>query len=219
MPGKVVPAFSGVAIDHASRVLQSGGLVIVPTDTVYGIAAALAVPEAVARLFVVKRRPNDRPIALLVDCIAQVEQVVLEIAPTSRLLMDECWPGGLTIVLPRNDDVPDVILAGGLTVAVRMPNHPVPRALARRLGAPLPVTSANVSGQPSPKDAIAAKEQLGESVDLILDAGPAPGGVESTVIDLTKDRPTVWRVGAVTVQAIERVLGMKVLIGAAAERR
>jgi L-threonylcarbamoyladenylate synthase len=199
-------------MDHAARLLRDGGLVVVPTDTVYGVSAALTCPESIARLYAVKRRPIDRPIALLVDNVAQVEAVVDSISPIAIRLMEQFWPGGLTLALPKKATVPDVVTASGPTVAVRMPNHSVPRALARRLGGPLPTTSANVSGQPSPPDAEAARAQLGDEVDLILDAGFAPGGVESTVIDLTTDPPTVRRVGAVTVEAIESVLGFRVVV-------
>ena len=212
MAGRVVAAFSGVAIDQAARVLMGGGLVVVPTDTVYGVSAALSCPDSITRLYVAKKRPIDRPIALLVDRIADVETVVDLISPIALRLMEVFWPGGLTLAMTKKRDIPDVVTAGGPTVAVRMPDHPVPRALSRRLGGPLPTTSANVSGQSSPANADAARDQLGEQVDLILDGGAAPGGIDSTVLDLSTDPPTVRRVGAVSVEAIEAALGFRVLL-------
>ncbi|HEX5415061.1 MAG TPA: L-threonylcarbamoyladenylate synthase, partial [Chloroflexota bacterium] len=161
MPGVVLSAYSAVALDHAADVLRSGQLVVVPTDTVYGLAAALTRPDAVARIYDVKRRPPERPIALLVDQIAEVEQVAAEIPEAARVLMEKFWPGGLTILLPKRPDVPDVITAAGPTVAVRMPDHPVPRALIRRLGMPMPTTSANRHGMPSPKSAEDANAEIG----------------------------------------------------------
>jgi L-threonylcarbamoyladenylate synthase len=218
MTGRVVAAFSGVAIDQAARVLHEGGLVVLPTDTVYGISASLDSPSSIARLFTVKRRPIDRPIALLVDRIADVESVVEAMSPAALRLMEYFWPGGLTLAMVKKAGVPDVVTASGPTVAVRMPAHPVPRALARRLGGPLPTTSANVSGQPSPANAEAARDQLGDQVDLILDGGAAPGGVDSTVLDLSTDPPTVRRVGAVSIEAIEAVLGFKIAVDPGSRR-
>jgi L-threonylcarbamoyladenylate synthase len=204
---QVVPAFSGVALDQAVRHLVAGDLVVVPTDTVYGVAAALERPDAVERIFQAKGRPPERPIPLLVDRIEDVEQVAAEIPEAARRLMERCWPGGLTIVLPRRPTVPDIIAAGGPTIAVRMPDHPVPRALIRRLGGPLPTTSANRSGQPSAKDAEEARAALGSEVALILDAGPAPGGVDSTVLDVTQTPPVILRLGAIAAATLEAALG------------
>lgn len=213
MSGVVLSAYSAVALDHAADVLRAGQLVVLPTDTVYGLAAALSQPEAIARIYEVKRRPPERPIALLVDRISEVEQVAASIPEEARLLMEKFWPGGLTILLPKKADLPDVITAGGPTVAVRMPDHPVARALIRRLGAPLPTTSANRHAQPSPRTAEEARSQIGEDVAIILDAGPAPGGIDSTVLDVLSTPARVLRAGAIPSQAIEAVLGRSVVGG------
>ncbi len=212
MSAIVLSASSADALQQAADRLAAGELVVIPTDTVYGLAAALSHPAAIARIFQVKRRPSDRPIALLVDRIDDVAAVAASIPPIARVLMDRFWPGGLTLALPRRPEVPDVVTAGGPTVAVRMPNHPVPRALVRLLGAPLPTTSANVSGRPSPRDARQAEAELGEAVSLILDGGPALGGVDSTVVDVTTAEPTVLRVGAVPVDALDAALGARVRV-------
>ena len=213
MPGVVLSAYSAVALDHAADVLRSGQLVVVPTDTVYGLAAALTRPDAVARIYEVKQRPPERPIALLVDQLEQVEQVAESIPDAARLLMTRFWPGGLTILLPKKADVPDVITAAGPTVAVRMPDHPVPRALIRRLGAPLPTTSANRHGEPSPKSADNARVAIGADVAIILDAGPAPGGVDSTVVDVLSTPVRILRSGAISPAEIEAALGKPVVLG------
>jgi L-threonylcarbamoyladenylate synthase len=214
MTATILPAFSAVTLDHITQVLEAGQLVVLPTDTVYGLAAALKCPEAVARIYEVKRRPPERPIALLVDRIEDVETVAAEISPIAKRLMEKFWPGGLTIALPRRPEIPDIVTAGGPTVAVRLPNHPVPRALIRRLRAPLPTTSANRSGNPSPLTARQALVEIGADVAAILDGGPSPGGVESTVIDLTASQPRITRVGAVTVEALEEALGQSVEVEA-----
>lgn len=209
MDTPILAAFSAVAVDHAVQVLGEGKLVVVPTDTVYGLAAALDQPSAVEEIYRVKGRPPERPIALLVDQLEEVAQVSSRIPPEAKRLMERFWPGGLTIVLPRAEGIPGVVTAGGPTVAVRMPDHPTPRAIVRRMGRPLPTTSANRHGQPSTKDANAARAALNGDVALILDAGPAPGGVDSTVIDLSVSPPTILRSGAIPVDALEQALGLK----------
>lgn len=214
MGALILPAFSPASIDRAAHVLMAGGLVVIPTDTVYGIAAALDRPEAVEAIYRVKERPIDKPIALLVDRVEDVEVVAASIPDLARVLMEQFWPGGLTIILPRKPTVPDVVAANGPTIAVRMPNHEVPRALVRRLGQPLPTTSANKSGRPSPRTAAEAARDLGDDVSLILDGGPAPVGVESTVIDPTRTPPVVLREGAITVDALAAALGTPVVRGA-----
>jgi L-threonylcarbamoyladenylate synthase len=181
--------------------------VVVPTDTVYGLAAALGRPDAVARIFVAKRRPQERAIPLLVDSLAELDQVASAVPDAARRLIERFWPGGLTLILPGRPELPKVITAGGSTVAVRMPDHRVVRELIRRLGAPLPTTSANVHARPSPRTAAEAAAELGEVVDLILDDGPAPGGVDSTIVDPLAIPPRILRVGAISIGEIEAALG------------
>jgi L-threonylcarbamoyladenylate synthase len=181
-----------------------------PTDTVYGLAAAYSRPDAIADLYNVKRRPPDRPIALLVDRVEDVEAVADTVPDVAKELMQAFWPGGLTIILARKCGVPDIVAANGPTIAVRMPDHPVPRSIARQLGEPLPTSSANISGQPSPRNAADAETQIGPHVGLILDGGPARIGVDSTVVDVTVNPLVVTRVGAVSVEAIEAITGQKI---------
>ena len=190
----------------AIEVLRDGGIVAIPTDTVYGIAVSLDTPGGIERLFHVKRRPPDKGIALLLDEVAQAGAIAV-VTPAAWALAEACWPGGLTLVLARRPgvDLPEELTGGVATVGLRVPNHPTPRALARAVG-PLPTTSANVSGLPEARDAAAIVQQLGLGVDLVLDGGPAHGGPASTVVDCTDVGPRILRVGAVAAERVAAVL-------------
>ena len=190
----------------AIEVLRDGGIVAIPTDTVYGIAVSLDTPGGIERLFHVKRRPPDKGIALLLDEVTQAVAIAV-VTPAALALAEACWPGGLTLVLARRPgvDLPDELTGGVATVGLRVPNHPTPRALARAVG-PLPTTSANVSGLPEARDAAAIVQQLGLGVDLVLDGGPAHGGPASTVVDCTDVGPRILRVGAVAAERVAAVL-------------
>jgi L-threonylcarbamoyladenylate synthase len=190
----------------AIAVLRGGGIVAVPTDTVYGIAVALDAPRGIERLFEAKSRPPDRSIALLIADRAQAETIG-ELGLVARELADAHWPGGLTLVVSRRPGValPANLTADAATIGLRVPDHPAPRALAAAVG-PLPTTSANRSGEPEARDADAIEAVLGDAVDLILDGGPARGGPASTVVDCTSERPRVLRLGAIPVEAIEALL-------------
>ena len=191
---------------EAVEVLRRGGVVALPTDTVYGIAVALEVAGGIERLFRVKRRPPDRGIMLLLGAAAQAGSIGVMGAAASALA-DACWPGGLTVVVPQRPDVPlPAALTGGTpTIGLRVPDHDAPRALAAAVG-PLPTTSANVSGLPEARDAQEILVQLGDGVDLILDGGAARGGPSSTVVDCTGDRPLVLRDGAIPVARLVAIL-------------
>jgi L-threonylcarbamoyladenylate synthase len=182
---------------EAIRVLRDGGVVGLPTDTIYGIAVALSTPGGVEQLFAVKERPPEKAIMVLVDDLLQAGSLV-DVPPVARRLADRHWPGGLTLVLPLRSGarVPAALTAGTSTLGVRMPAHGCPRALARELG-PLPTTSANLSGAAEARSAHAVASTLGERLDLVLDGGPSPGGIASTVVDCTTDPPSVVRAGAV----------------------
>jgi L-threonylcarbamoyladenylate synthase len=190
----------------AIETLRAGGVVALPTDTVYGIGVSLETPLGIERLFQIKRRPPDRGIMLLLDSAAQAGSLGV-IGPAALALADACWPGGLTVVVPQRPDVslPAALTAGAPTIGLRVPDHEAPRALAAAVG-PLPVTSANISGLPEARDADEILAQLGEAVDLILDDGPAHGGPPSTVVDCTGDRPVVLRAGAIPIERIVEIL-------------
>jgi L-threonylcarbamoyladenylate synthase len=190
----------------AIETLRAGGVVALPTDTVYGIGVSLETPLGIERLFQIKRRPPDRGIMLLLDSAAQAGSLGV-MGPAASALADACWPGGLTVVVPQRPDVslPAALTGGAPTIGLRVPDHEAPRALAAAVG-PLPVTSANISGLPEARDADEILAQLGEAVDLILDDGPAHGGPPSTVVDCTGDRPVVLRAGAIPIERIVEIL-------------
>ncbi|MDP9483775.1 MAG: L-threonylcarbamoyladenylate synthase [Chloroflexota bacterium] len=200
-----------VADDQAGRataieVLRDGGIVALPTDTVYGIAVALDTPGGIERLFEVKARPPDKGIVLLLDEVAQARRLGI-MGPAAEALAATCWPGGLTLVVGQRPGVrfPDVLTAGAPTIGLRVPDHDAPRALARDLG-PLPVTSANLTGRPEGRDAAEIEELFGHLIELVLDGGPAQGGPASTVIDASGDRPQVLRPGAIPVARLIEIL-------------
>jgi L-threonylcarbamoyladenylate synthase len=190
----------------AIEVLRTGGVVALPTDTVYGIAVSLETPRGVERLFEVKRRPPDKGIMLLLESVDQAPQIGV-MTPAALALAAACWPGGLTVVVPQRPDVPlpAVLTGGSTTIGLRVPDHATPRALAAGVG-PLPTTSANVSGMPEARDAREIEAQLGDVIDLILDGGAAHGGPASTVVDCTAERPAILRVGAVPAETVASIL-------------
>jgi L-threonylcarbamoyladenylate synthase len=205
MTGRIVPdGDAGRA--EAVEVLRAGGIVGVPTDTVYGIAVALSTAGGIERLFEAKRRPLDKAIVLLLDDATQAARTGL-MTPAAAALAAAAWPGGITVVVPQRQDVPwpPVLTGGARTIGLRVPDHDAPRALARAVG-PLPTTSANVSGQPEAGDAAAILDQLGDAVDLVLDGGPARGGPPSTVVDCTGAQPVIVRDGAMSMAEIAAIL-------------
>ena len=203
----------------AIEALRAGGVVAVPTDTVYGIGVWLETPGGIERLFAAKSRPPDKAIALLLADLDQAAEIG-ELTPAARALAAAFWPGGLTLVVPRRIDrpLPAALTGGDLapgaipTVGLRVPNHDAPRALARALG-PLPTTSANRSGEPEARDADEIERLLGGSIDLVLDGGPAGGGPASTVVDVTSEVPRILRPGAIDDDAISRCLASAALPG------
>jgi L-threonylcarbamoyladenylate synthase len=190
----------------AIEALRDGGIVAIPTDTVYGIAVALDAPGGIERLFAVKQRPPDKAIVLLLDGVAQAGRLGI-MGSAAAALAGAFWPGGLTLVVPRRADVrfPEALHAGTATIGLRVPDHDAPRALAREIG-PLPVTSANISGRPEGRDAIEIDALFGDAIELVLDGGPAHGGPASTVVDCTGDVPRVIRAGAIPLTRLIEVL-------------
>lgn len=191
---------------EAVAVLRAGGLVAMPTDTVYGVGVALGADDGLARLFAAKDRPLDKAIVLLVADAEQAATVGI-FTSAAGILAEHFWPGGLTLVLAQSSGaaLPPELTAGAATIGVRVPDHESPRALARELG-PLPVTSANLSGRPDARDATDVTAQLGGRIDLVLDGGQARGGIPSTVVDCSSDLARVIRTGAIAPAEIDDVL-------------
>jgi L-threonylcarbamoyladenylate synthase len=193
-------------MEEAVRILHGGGLVCYPTDTVYGIGAAAGDDDAVRRLFAAKGRPPEKALPLLLADTSDAAGVA-EVTPLARALAGRFWPGALTIVMRKAPDYRSLALAGGETVALRVPNHDLVRAIVRALGEPLTGTSANRAGAPPPISAREVASQMGEMVDLIIDGGPCRARLESTVVDITRDIPEVLREGPVSRGEIEEAAG------------
>lgn len=187
-----------VIMEQAGEVIQRGGLVIFPTDTVYGLGCLASNSEATERIFRVKGRPRRQPLILLIADSSHLIRLGESVPDTARRAAARFWPGPLTIVVKRSRQVPAGVVAGGETVGIRLPNHPVALALISRAGSHLASTSANRSGGKNPISAEDALRQIGDQVDLILDAGPAPLAIPSTVVDFTKHPPQIIREGGLS---------------------
>lgn len=200
---KELPLDLNKQVEKGIAILRQGGIVAYPTDTVYGLGACMNMQQAVERIYQVKQRPPDMALPLLVASFSQIEELAETIPAVALKLISQFLPGALTIVLPASPSVPDIINAGGATVAVRIPAHSVPLALIEGIGTPLVGTSANVRGKPSPLTAAEVHDQLGDEVDLIIDDGQPCPGTASTVVDITGKVPVVTREGAISREEIE----------------
>jgi L-threonylcarbamoyladenylate synthase len=194
------------ALTRAADCLRRGGLVAFPTETVYGLGVHALDRAAVQRLFAAKGRPADDPVIVHVDSVERIHELVLSVPGAARNLAARFWPGPLTLVLPRSPRVPDEITAGLRTVAVRVPAHPVARALLAAAGIPVAAPSANLFSRPSPTRASHVLDDLDGRIDLVLDGGPTQVGVESTVLDLSGEVPTILRPGAVSLEMLRTIL-------------
>jgi len=192
---------------QAVEILKKGGIVAYPTDTVYGLGADPLNKRAVDRIYRVKKRPYNQPLPLLLADKSDLSKVAGVLPDIVWKLAGRFWPGGLTLVLKKSSWVPGFVTAGGDSIAVRVPNHDVPIALAQGLGSPIIGTSANISGKPSPITANEAREQLGKEVDLIIDGGRCPGGIDSTVLDVSGQVPVLIREGAIPGAEIAKLCG------------
>ncbi|HKD36127.1 MAG TPA: L-threonylcarbamoyladenylate synthase [Pirellulales bacterium] len=198
---------NGDAIHRAAELIRAGGLVAFPTETVYGLGANALDPAAVGRIFAAKGRPPNNPIIVHVAAIEDAHKLTADWPPTAQRLAERFWPGPLTLVLPKRQCVPEIVTAGAATVGIRVPAHPIARALVEAAGLPIAAPSANRSNEISPTTAEHVQKSVGAAVDVILDGGPTPGGLESTVLDLTKAPPRLLRPGLVSPGEIEAVIG------------
>ncbi len=194
-------------LQEAAELLSSGELVAFPTETVYGLGAVACNPDAVAKVFEAKKRPSFDPLIVHVISRKQVEKLVKELPEKAVALMDAFWPGPLTIILPKTDIVPDIVTSGLETVALRHPNHPIAQKLIELSGEPLAAPSANLFTHTSPTSADVVLSMLDGRIEGIVDEGTCAVGIESTVISLAEEKPTLFRPGGITVEMIKEVIG------------
>ncbi len=202
---ELLPIEDPDSLARAAQALRDGLLIVLPTDTVYGVAAHPARPEAVAALYAAKARPPDKAIPILLADIDDVAHVAMPLSAAARRLAEAFWPGPLTLVVPRRADLPEIV-SSLPTVGVRIPDHDATRAVIRAAGGALAVTSANRSGGSSPITAAEAMAQLGEAVALYLDGGPCPGGQPSTVAEVTGAGLVIHRAGPISEDALRSAL-------------
>ncbi|MGI8853720.1 MAG: L-threonylcarbamoyladenylate synthase [Methyloceanibacter sp.] len=212
----LVPA-TPEAIEQAAEALARGDIVAFPTETVYGLGANALDARAVARVFVAKGRSSTKPLAVLVPGLSKVEDFA-DVNAAARKLAEAFWPGPLTLVLPKRQDCPlaEAVSAGLNTIAVRAPDHAVAQALLAKSGLSIVAPSANRSGKVSPKTAAEVEAELGDRPAMILDGGPSPLGRESTIVSLVGPAPTLLRQGALPREAVEDILGQKLVFASAA---
>lgn len=193
-------------IEQAARLIKEGQLVAFPTETVYGLGAAIFNPDAIASIFKVKGRPADNPLIAHVSSLQQIEEIAEEIPEYFHLLAQEFFPGPFTVVLKRKSHVPSIVSAGLPTIAVRMPSHPIARELICCVGQPLVAPSANLSGKPSSTEVAHVLEDFEGKIAAVIDGGRTDFGLESTVLSLLDEVPVLLRPGAITREQIEKVL-------------
>jgi L-threonylcarbamoyladenylate synthase len=201
---EILPASHAESLVRAAELLRAGQLVAFPTDTVYGVGAPAFNAVSVAAIYVAKQRPPEKAIPVLIAEKADLPRITTGVPDMARKLIAHFWPGGLTLVLPKHLDLPEIVSAD-MTVAVRMPDLDLARALMRLTG-PLAATSANRSGQASPTTASDVMTQLGGRIAAILDGGPCPGGIPSTIVDCVSSPPRVMRKGAVSLADLRAIV-------------
>lgn len=195
------------AIPRAAEVIKKGGIVAFPTETVYGLGADAFQPLAVARVFEIKGRPYFDPLIVHIARMDHLDRLVSEIPSNAEKLIERFWPGPLTVVLSKKEEVPEIVTSGLPTVAIRMPRHSMALSLIEESGCPIAAPSANRFGYISPTTADHVREQLGDQIDFILDGGPCEVGVESTIISFAGEKPALLRPGGVPPEEIEPIVG------------
>lgn len=201
-------------IKEAAQIIRNGGIVAFPTETVYGLGANALDQESVKKIYLAKGRPSDNPLIVHISSIEELYPLVESIKLKAKILMDLFWPGPLTLIFPKSKIIPDSITAGLSTVAVRMPDNKIARELIKYSGVPIAAPSANISGSPSPTKAEHVIKDLNGKIDMILDGGSVRVGLESTVLDVTRDTPVILRPGGITKEMLEKTIG-EVLIDSA----
>ena len=192
---------------EAAEILKNGGLVAFPTETVYGLGANALNEEAAKKIYAAKGRPSDNPLIAHISCMEELPAIVKEIPEAGRKLAEKYWPGPLTMIFPKKDIVPYGTTGGLDTVAVRMPVDPVANCLIHLAGVPIAAPSANTSGRPSPTKAEHVIEDMDGKIEMIIDGGAVGIGVESTIVDVSGEIPTLLRPGAITIEMLRETLG------------
>ena len=212
---KVDPENPDVEIlEEAAKVIREGGLVVFPTETVYGIGANAFDESACRKIFKAKGRPQDNPLIVHISSMEMLREVVSDVPDKAHEFIDKLWPGPLTLIMRKSEEIPDVVSASLPTVAVRMPSHPVAKLLIELSGYPIAAPSANLSGKPSPTDFEHVASDMMGRVDVMIDAGETPFGIESTIVDLTKEPPVLLRPGPLTLEQISEISEVVVHEGA-----
>jgi L-threonylcarbamoyladenylate synthase len=196
-------------LSAAAAVLQRGGLVAFPTETVYGLGADATNAAAVRRIFLAKGRPEDHPLIVHIGEASSASRYAMEVPTAAHRLAERFWPGPLTLILRKSERVPDAVTGGQITVGLRVPAHPIALALLHAFGGAIAAPSANKFGLVSPTTAAHVREDLGDSVDVVLDGGACAVGIESTIVDLTSQFPRILRLGGVTQEDLEDALGQR----------
>ncbi len=218
MSARLLPASDPAAIAEAAAVIRRGGLVAFPTETVYGLGANAFDSGAVARVFEAKARPSFDPLIVHLASAADLPRVAQAGDPRVPQLAARFWPGPLTLVLPRRAELPEIVTSGLETVAVRVPAHPAAHALLLAAGTPIAAPSANPFGYVSPTTAAHVVDRLGDAIDVVLDGGPCPVGVESTILSLCADPPQILRPGGLPREELKAVLGVSLEVAVSTER-
>ncbi|MDP2914179.1 MAG: L-threonylcarbamoyladenylate synthase [Candidatus Aminicenantes bacterium] len=194
------------ALRSISGILQGGGVLAYPTETFYGLGALASSEKGIAKVYRLKRRDRGKPLSIVISDVKMAEEIALSMPPVFRALAGEFWPGPLTLVLTAKAVYPSALLGPGGSLAMRVPGVPWLRDLVRYLGVPITATSANISGHGEISDPEKIVQEFRGKVDLIVDGGPTPGGLPSTIVDLTLDRPRILRAGAVSAAALRKYL-------------
>jgi L-threonylcarbamoyladenylate synthase len=194
-------------ISKAADILKEEGLVAIPTETVYGLAGNIYSEKAIKAIFEMKQRPFYNPLIVHIKSIAQLDELAKDIPKKARLLADKFWPGSLTMVLKKQDSVPDLVTAGKDSVAIRVPNHDATLALLAVLDFPLAAPSANPFGSISPTSAFHVVDYFGDELQMVLNGGTCQNGIESTIIGFENEEPVLYRLGSISVEDIEGVIG------------
>lgn len=209
---RISSSSSQASLNKCAEMIKKGKTVVFPTETVYGLGANAFDENAIKRIYSAKGRPSDNPLIVHISDMNMLNEIVVSVNPYAKKLMKKFWPGPLTIIFRKNNIIPDIVTGKLSTVAVRMPSHPVARALIQKSGVPIAAPSANISGKPSTTTFKHVYEDLKNRVNAIIDGGDAEIGLESTVINVASKKPVLLRPGAITLEQLQQTLSKKIIV-------